>query len=101
MLRANRNPHAAMAKYHSFMISTANIGEALEESAGAAEAEVEEASERMRRAAVTRLSGSRWFGLPLVTIAERSCRYRLQNCRADTSCWRRLDLATNICDGIP
>jgi hypothetical protein len=47
-MRANRNPHAAMAKYHSFMISTANVREALEESAGAAEAEIEAAVDRMR-----------------------------------------------------
>jgi hypothetical protein len=49
-LRSNTNPHRALAKYHSFMIATADIREALEDSAGAAEAEIEAASDRMREA---------------------------------------------------
>lgn len=47
-MRGNKNPHSALAKYHSFMISTADIREALEDSAGAAEAEIEAASDRAR-----------------------------------------------------
>lgn len=47
-MRSNKSPHGALSKYHSFMISTADIREALEESAGAAEAEIEAASERAR-----------------------------------------------------
>lgn len=47
-MRANRNPHGALSKYHSFLSSTADIREAIEESAGAAEAEIEAASDRAR-----------------------------------------------------
>jgi hypothetical protein len=48
-MRANKSPHGALAKYHSFMISTPDMREELEESAGAAEAEIEAASERARK----------------------------------------------------
>jgi hypothetical protein len=47
-LRAEKNPHAALAHYHSFMSETATLREALMESAGAAEAEIDAAVDRAR-----------------------------------------------------
>lgn len=47
-MRAGKNPHGALSKYHSFMISTAEFREALDDSAGAAEAEIEAASDLAR-----------------------------------------------------
>jgi hypothetical protein len=47
-LRANKNPHVALSNYQSFMASTADIREALEESAAAAEAEIDAAIDRAR-----------------------------------------------------
>jgi hypothetical protein len=47
-LRAQKNPHAALAHYHSFMSETATLREALMESASAAEAEIDAAVDRAR-----------------------------------------------------
>jgi hypothetical protein len=47
-LRANKSPHAALSNYQSFMASTAGIREALEESAAAAEREIDAAIDRAR-----------------------------------------------------
>ncbi len=47
-LRAAKNPHAALAYYHSFMMQTARLREVLEESAGRAEAEIDAAIDRAR-----------------------------------------------------
>jgi hypothetical protein len=47
-LRTNKNPHIALANYQSFMTATADIREAIEESAGAAEQEIEAAIDRAR-----------------------------------------------------
>lgn len=52
-LRANKNPHIALANYQAFITSTADIREALEQSAGAAEREIDslidQARENMHR----------------------------------------------------
>ena len=47
-LRAQKNPHAALAHYHSFMIETASLREAILESAGQVEAEIDAAIDRAR-----------------------------------------------------
>ena len=40
-LRGNKNPHVVLSNYQSFMAATADIREALEASAAAAEAEID------------------------------------------------------------
>jgi hypothetical protein len=47
-LRSNNNPHNALSNYQSFMTSTADIREALEESAAAAEREIDAAIDGAR-----------------------------------------------------
>lgn len=47
-LRAQKNPHAALAHYQSFMAETAALRDAVYESAAAAEAEIDAAIDRMR-----------------------------------------------------
>jgi hypothetical protein len=47
-LRANKNPHATLSNYQSFVASTADIREALEESAASAEREIDAAIDRAR-----------------------------------------------------
>ena len=47
-LRANKNPHIALSNYQSFVTSTADVREALEESAAAAEREIDAAIDRAR-----------------------------------------------------
>lgn len=47
-LRSGQNPHSALANYQSFMESTAEIREALLESAGQVEAEIDAAIDRAR-----------------------------------------------------
>jgi hypothetical protein len=47
-LRSEKNPHAALRHYHSCMSDTATLREALMESAGAAEAEIDAAIDRAR-----------------------------------------------------
>jgi len=47
-LRLNRNPHAALAHYHSFIIETASFREAMEEAARQAEAEIDMLIDRAR-----------------------------------------------------
>lgn len=47
-LRALRDPHKALAAYHSFMSKTAAFREAIEQAAAAAEAEIDAAIDRMR-----------------------------------------------------
>jgi hypothetical protein len=47
-LRADRNPHAVLRHYHSFMLETTKLRGAIMESAGAAEAEIEVAVDRFR-----------------------------------------------------
>jgi hypothetical protein len=47
-LRAQNNPHAALAHHQSFMTETATLRDAIYDSAAAAEAEIESAMDRMR-----------------------------------------------------
>jgi hypothetical protein len=47
-LKADTDPHKALARYHSFMEETAEIREALMENAGAVEREIDAAVDRMR-----------------------------------------------------
>jgi len=47
-LRAKKNPHIALSNYQSFMASTADIRESIEESAAAAEREIEMLIDRAR-----------------------------------------------------
>lgn len=47
-LRADKNPHSALNRYHSFMEQTAELREEIYESAAAAEAEIDAATDRMR-----------------------------------------------------
>jgi hypothetical protein len=47
-LRSNGNPHSALDHYRGFIEQTASLRAALEQSAAAAEAEIEAASDRMR-----------------------------------------------------
>jgi hypothetical protein len=47
-LRSNKNPHVVLSNYQSFMAATANIREALEESAAAAEAEIDRLIDSVR-----------------------------------------------------
>lgn len=47
-LRAQKNPHAVLAHYQSFMTETAPLRDAIYESAAAAEAEIDAAIDRMR-----------------------------------------------------
>jgi hypothetical protein len=47
-LRSEKNPHAALRLYHSFMSDTAELRDALMESAGAVEAEIDAAIDRAR-----------------------------------------------------
>jgi len=47
-LRSEKNPHKALSTYQSFLTSTEQLREAIEQAAAAAEAEIEAAIERMR-----------------------------------------------------
>jgi hypothetical protein len=47
-LRARKNPHAALNHYHSFMMETADLREAVEEAAMQVEAEIDAAIDRAR-----------------------------------------------------
>jgi hypothetical protein len=47
-LRAGKNPHAALAHYHSFMSETASLRESLVEAAGQVESEIDAAIDRAR-----------------------------------------------------
>ncbi|GJD70207.1 hypothetical protein MMMDOFMJ_3149 [Methylobacterium gnaphalii] len=47
-LRAQKDPHAALMHYHSFVTETADLREWVSESAGQAEAEIDAAIDRMR-----------------------------------------------------
>jgi hypothetical protein len=47
-LRSETNPHAALRHYHSFMLETTKLRDALMESAAAAEAEIDAAIDRLR-----------------------------------------------------
>jgi len=47
-LRANENPHIALANYQSFMAATVNIREAIEQTAVAAEREIDSLINRAR-----------------------------------------------------
>jgi hypothetical protein len=47
-LRAQKNPHAALAHYHSFMAQTADIREALSEAAGRVEEQIDMEIDRAR-----------------------------------------------------
>ena len=48
-LRSQKNPHAALAHYHSFMTETANLREAIEEATSQVEAEIDAAIDGARR----------------------------------------------------
>jgi hypothetical protein len=47
-LRSQKNPHAALAHYHSFMTETANLREAIEQATSQVEAEIDAAINRRR-----------------------------------------------------